>query len=454
MLIGVSASAAETVSGRLGLYFIAYEGAIDRAEAEAYATQTNAWLRREGIPRERADLDVAGFVTRQGKLTSGCNVVQAITYAITDKDRSAIREMLTRYDWVVPVVIGPNREGCWFAGQARLGAPGILLVTAGLRPSERVRVFQHELGHNLGVGHFSSAPLDGRAPQLLRPKESVRGSEYGDSSSIMGRGTRLTFTDRLLLGSLPRVAGWLATPQRNTYVIQAKGKRDRLLAIPSGNRIRVTLEYSPQRGVEARTIHGTDSLLWVGGGGGGFRKGESAKVGGIGVRVIASGGSTATVQVTWPRDTDGPQLEKPKGWGKPWYNFIDALEDYTSNFPSLTPLDEPLTLDHTTVPTYLDLRGDDEYAPVLLPGLTDAGWVSSATLTINDVIVHSATTDDRTFAPAGMYADMNGQPEPIGSLERIPLYEGRNTLSYVLVDTAGNESAFHYRFDLGEIYVE
>lgn len=445
--LGLRVNAAETVKGDIGLYVIVYGNAIDRAEANGYASGTNAWLRKQGIPRDRVDLTVAGFTSRSGTLATGCNVATALREALNAQDRAAIERLQTEHTYVVPIVVAPNRDGCWFAGEAFLGDPGILLVTGGLRPSERLRVFRHELGHNLGLGHFSSAALEGKAPQLLRPSGSFRADEYGDPLSIMGRGTGLTFTDRFLLGSLAPAAGLLATPQQDTYVLRAKGKRDRLLAIPSRNQVRVTLEYSPSRGVEARALYETGSVLWRADGVG-LRAGATAKIAEVSMQVLKSGRTSATVRLTWPQDTDAPTLGKGQ-WGQdPWNGLEDALGDRNNSWVSLSRVDAPVLLDHTTVPTYVDLMRDDDYVANLLPHINDAGWVASATLIVNDDTVYHSVTTNRTLAPAGTLADANGQPVPVGFLQRLPLHPGRNSLSYIVADASGNQSEFHYTFEL------
>lgn len=446
-LAGLRVQAEASVKGDIGLYVIVYGDAIDRAEANDYASGTNAWLRQQGVPRDRADLTVAAFASRPGTLSTGCNVAFALREALTAKDREAIARLKQEHTYVVPVVVAPNRDGCWFAGQAFLGEPGILLVTAGLEPSSRLRVFRHELGHNLGLGHFSSAALQGKAPQLLRPSGSFRADEYGDPLSIMGRGTSLTFTDRFLLGSLPPAAGLLATPQQDTYVLQAKGKRDRLLAIPSRNQVRVTLEYSPLRGVEARALYDTAAVLWRADGVG-LRSGATAKIADVNVQVLNSGRTSATVRIIWPKDTDAPTLGNGP-WGQgPWDGLEEALGDRNNSWVSLTRVDTPVLLDHTTVPTYVDLMRDDDYAVSLLPRMNDALWVASATLIVNDDTVYHSAMTNRTLAPAGTLTDANGQPEPVSSLQRLPLHPGRNSLSYIVVDASGNQSAFHYTFAL------
>lgn len=449
-LVGTKAASADGVGGNIGLYVIVYEEAIDRAEAEMYATGTNAWLRREGIPRQRANLELAAYASRPGKLTTGCSVFQALPRAITAKDIAAIARLQQDFDYVVPVVVAPNRDACWFAGQAFVGSPGMLLVTGWLRPSERLRVFRHELGHNLGMAHFSSASLKGERPQLWKPAGGFRGSEYGDPLSIMGHGTRLTFTDRLLLGSLPAAAGMLAHPWQDTYVLRAKGKKDRLLALPASNQVRVTLEYTPSRGVEARSLRNTGSVLWSAGGGG-LRSGQKVMVGDVGVQVVSTGRTSAAVRVTWPRDTTGPVLQKGE-WGRgPWEDFTRALRDWSGDWVPLTRVDAPPSLDHTTVPTYIDLKADENYQRGLLPAASDDGWVASATLVVNDEVVYQAVTGDRDLIPAGSIGDVNGQPVRVGFLQRIPLHRGSNTLSYTLMDAAGNTSAFHYVFEIQRI---
>lgn len=115
---------------------------------------------------------------------------------------------------------------------------------------------------------------------------------------------------------------------------------------------------------------------------------------------------------------------------------------------SLTRVDTPVLVDHTTVPTYLDLIRDGDYVVSLLPRMNDARGVASATLIVNDDTVYHSVTTSRTLAPAGTFADANGQPGPVASQQRLPLHPGQISLSYVVVDASGNQSAFHCTFAL------
>lgn len=449
-MLTAPAAHATSPHGDVALYVISYGKQITADESRLYASTTNKWLRSQGVPEARVDLSVGGFVSRSGKFKTGCDVGYALDSALGKADLAAMAALQKRHDTVVPVVLAPNKEKCWFAGQAWIGSSGILLLSGNLSWAEQLRVFRHELGHNLGLGHFSTLNVKGGKPDLSDVTKGV--DEYGDGTSIMGRGTALTQTDRLLLGVLPTTAGRVATPQQGTYTIYSTGKRDRLLAIPAKNTTGLTLEYHPSRGVEARAISGNRSTLWLQRGTSrSLTRGQTVRYRTTTITVSKTSKKSATVRVSWGNDVTAPNLAQ-KNVERAWWGLSRAIENLAGGWMDLTATKKPVTVDHTTVPTFSTLGpvGDDIYGYTsLLPELTDDVWVGSVALTINDTLVYEADNPSRSLAPAGTTYGKEGALVGVYRLTDVPLYigdVGDNTMTLTVADLAGNTRTWHYRF--------
>jgi hypothetical protein len=143
-----------------------------------YQEQSGGQLTLRGI--ERTDGDVFGWYVVPFP-ASGCRYLEWEAAARAAAETEG--HDLSGYDHLI-FVWSPIDFDCTFAGRASLNGP---LVYVNGNPS--VANLAHEVGHNLGVLHASSAYCTDATGQQVSLSDTCVYSEYGDPFSVMAKGT-------------------------------------------------------------------------------------------------------------------------------------------------------------------------------------------------------------------------------------------------------------------------
>jgi hypothetical protein len=147
--------------------------------------------------------------------------------------------------------------GCSFGGLAYIGSAGAIVS------GNFDFLIEHELGHNLGLGHANAYHCDGQAFSTA----NCQWEEYGDSYDVMGRGSRYQFNaeHKRELGWIPPSAIATATPGTHTFELTASeiapsAGSTQVLEIPRPDGTRYAIERREPIGVDAQKIMFSDGI--------------------------------------------------------------------------------------------------------------------------------------------------------------------------------------------------
>ncbi|MBB2923411.1 hypothetical protein [Cellulomonas cellasea] len=209
----------------------------------------SSWSQLELRGRDRPDGDVYDYLTVPAD--TPCAAEEQAGFAAAQ----AAGLDLTGYDRVAFLLDSADRS-CWFGGWAYIGGQvSVNLITG---PDATRAVLQHELGHNLGLGHASTLECTtpaGLASAIEEDGGSCRVEEYGDLFDTMGNAfNQMEFSahHKAWLGWIPEVNVTTVTAS-GTYTLapsEVQTDQPQLLRIPLAS----GLSYD----VDVRRPHG----LW------------------------------------------------------------------------------------------------------------------------------------------------------------------------------------------------
>ncbi|HEX5741116.1 MAG TPA: Ig-like domain-containing protein [Pilimelia sp.] len=323
----------------------------------------------------------------------------------------------------------PPAPGCGWGGLATIGSGWGSYGTIWLNSYADVRVFAHELGHNLGLHHSGGlrCTAGGAAVTL---SESCTIAAYDDPWDIMGsspygRVGHLSAARLAQLGALPALARRevaVGAQVRLAPVGAAAGVRS--VVVPVGTRT-YHLEYRTPAGLD----HWIDDLQYLGAGGG---TGSRYPGGGLVVRRVDSALPSGQNQMyavldfhpTWAADVRG------LGAGEQWVSAdggigfrVDAADDSGATVTVLRPQDVSGPSIAVTYPA----------ANAALGGAFATSWsASDAGSGIETVTVELDGVPVEEVTRAG------GEMPTSAYLDDVP--DGAHTLRLRAVDAAGNAS--------------
>lgn len=216
---------------------------------------TNTWLRGQGISEEFLNLNNSGITTIQLPTTlADCTPGSALKVIPQAEITSAMRTD-SQYDTALIVAVAdPTFANCQSAGMAYVGRPMMILTASG-SSANREHVFQHELGHSLGLLHAAELLADKQADVRkiitfpLPPNMAAGYDQYGDQISIMGGGRNLTNTEKAIIGyGAAQQHIRTATPGRQSYTLESAANRNsttatQTLIVEDAGRPMYSVEY-------------------------------------------------------------------------------------------------------------------------------------------------------------------------------------------------------------------